>query len=115
MKIVDRKTFLAMPSDTVYAKYQPCVFEELSIKSDTIYDGERAIDWFYQPIVDAVDAFDSREWYAFLELSRETGASISMNFEIEDRDGEFDQDQLFAVLEKQDVKALIDRLQRALK
>lgn len=35
MRIVDRKTFLAMPIGTVFSKYEPCVFGNLCIKGET--------------------------------------------------------------------------------
>lgn len=116
MKIVDRKTFLSMPPETVYAKYTPSVFDGLNIKGDTIYglNGE-AIDWFYQSIgADAIDAHDSAAWGALLDESQEEGKSLVMDFECQGRDGCFDDDQLFAVFEKADVVALIERLKRCL-
>lgn len=115
MKIVNRSTFLAMPPGTVYAKYEPCIFEEMCIKGETLFhDDGRPFDWFYQQIVDAVDAFDSNEWSDRLERSRLTGESVPMNFDIESRDGCFEDDQLFAVWEPADITALITRLQEAL-
>lgn len=109
MKIVNRTQFLAMPPGTVFAKFQPLVFEELEIKHDT-----RGNDYWYQQIVGALDAGDSGEWGDLLEDSRETGSSIPMDFDCLSRDGCFDDDQLFAVFEPADVEQLIDRLQQAL-
>lgn len=48
MRIVDRETFLGMPSGTLYAKYEPCVFGPLEIKCDTCGN-----DFVSQQIVDA--------------------------------------------------------------
>lgn len=115
MKIIDRKTFLAMPAETLYAKYEPCIFHGMMIKGDTIigFDGE-PIDWFYQQLVDALKSSDCGEWGALLDESQSTGKSIPMNFEMQSRDGCFEDDQLFAVFEPQDVHALITRLQRCI-
>jgi hypothetical protein len=113
MKIVDRKTFLAMPRGTVYAKYAPCYFEDLAIKEDTWTD-----DFLYQAINDAlamepgIDCASQMDDLA--ERSLATGSSIAMDFDCLGRDGLFDEDQLFAVWEPQDVRALIARLQRTL-
>jgi hypothetical protein len=108
VKIVDRKTFLAMPPETVFAKYAPCYMEDLQIKGDSLNSN----DYFYQNIADAVDARHSDEFADMLHTSAETGCSIPMNFDVQGRDGCFDEGQLFAVFEPQDVEALIARLHR---
>lgn len=110
MKIVNRAQFLAMPPGTVFAKFQPDVFEELEIKHDTLGSN----DYCYQQIVGALDAGNCGEWSRLLDDSRETGSSIPMDFDCLSRDGCFDDDQLFAVYEPADVEQLIDRLQQAL-
>lgn len=104
MKIVDRKTFLAMPKGTVFTKYQPCSFEDVRIK-----DESNEIDFFYSDISGAIDHRGSDE---FLQqcIAAEKGASIPMNFDGLARDGLFDQDQLFAVWEPQDIQQLVDKL-----
>lgn len=111
MKIVNLDTFLALPAGTLFAKYAPCAFEDLCIKDDSIM---AARDFFYQDIVGAIDAADSGKWSDLLFESQETGKSITMDFECGGRDGCFEPDQLFAVWERQDVQALIARLQRTL-
>lgn len=114
MRILNREQFLALPAGYVYAKYVPCMFESMSIKGDTIYHDGKAIDWFYQQIMDAIDAKDSGEWGNLLEESELTGKSVPMNFECEGRDGCFEDDQLFAVFEPKDVADLIQRLMRCI-
>jgi hypothetical protein len=113
VRIVDRETFLAMPSDTLFSKYQPCVFEDLCIKGDTLTDSEgRSIDFYYQPLFDAVAADSSGHLFDALHRAEITGEGIAMDFECEMRDGLFDQDQLFAVWEAPDVAGLLARLSR---
>ena len=112
MKIVDRKMFLAMPAGTVYAKYAPCVFEGLCVKEDTLPNGN---DWFYVSLsAEAFRAHDSGDWAHLLYLSEETGKELVMDFNIQSRDGCFEDDQLFAVFSKPDVAQLIERLRRCL-
>jgi len=113
VKIVDRKTFLEHPPETLYMKFAPHHFGELCIKGETLRapSGE-AIDWYYQDF-DNVDANDTGEWLDALERAMK-GASITLDFDCQDRDGLFDQDQLFAVWEPDDVRALVERLQRCL-
>jgi hypothetical protein len=110
MKIVNRAQFLAMPANTVYAKYEPCSMGHLEIKGDSI--GQ--IDFFSQQITDAVGANDSSEFVGLLQESERTGASVPMDFNCMYRDGLFDEDQLFAVFETRDVEKLIERLKRCL-
>lgn len=109
MKIVNRKTFLEMPPGTVYAKFEPCIFGNLCIKDDSLSN-----DWFYQNIVDAIDVNDSGEFGDVLFRANDTGESIPMDFHCLGRDGFFDNDQLFAVFERKDIEALIERLKEAI-
>lgn len=111
MRIVDRATFFTLPKGTVYAKYMPCVFEDLCIKDDT---GVRYNDWYYQQIVDAVESESSNEWADKLFDAQENGTSMPMDFDCTTRDGLYEDGQLFAVWEPQDVRGLIHRLHRAL-
>jgi hypothetical protein len=108
VKIVNLDTFIAMPAGTVFAKYKPCCFEDLCIKGESIPETD---DFFYQQIVDAIDAAGSSEWSNMLFESQETGKSLPMDFRCEGRDGCFEPAQLFAVWERADVLALIARLQ----
>ena len=108
MKIVDRKTFLAMPAGVLYSKYRPCIFGELSIKGKTVAD----IDFYVQQIADSVKCHDSGEFADVLFDATANGTSFALDFACEGRDGMFDEHQLFAVWEPQDVAALIARLQQ---
>ena len=108
MRIVNLDQFVAMPAGTLFSKYQPCVFEDLCIKGDSI---EETRDFFYQPIVDTLDCGGSDEFHSMLFDAQEGGVSIPMNFHYESRDGCFEPAQLFAVWESADVDALIARLQ----
>lgn len=100
MKIIDRAAFLALPPEIVFAKYVPSVFEALQIKGETIYADGEAIDYFYQDLL-------SGECMGL-------GSALQMDFETQGRDGCFDDGQLFAVMSRQDVTALIERLGRCL-
>lgn len=110
MRIVDRATFLAMPAGTVFTKYEPCCFGELTIKGETTISGH---DFLTQEIADAIDCTGSDDFAEKLFSSQETGVSLAFDFDCEGRDGCFDADQLFAVWEDADVCALIARLELA--
>ncbi len=109
MKIVDRKTFLAMPSGTVYSLYAPCVFEQLQVKSTDCGDN----DWIYCNLISPLHC-DSTEHFLLNCEEMERGGSVPLDFSLSERDGCFEKDQLFAVWEESDVSALIARLREAL-
>lgn len=110
MKIVNREQFLALPSGTLFSKYQPCVFEPLAIKGDTWTN-----DFLVQELHDAVDAANEAEFTDTLFFAVEEGRSVNLNLDCMGRDGLFDADQLFAVWERREVEQLIGRLQQALR
>lgn len=105
-----------MPENTIFSKYHPCVFDELLIKGESYMPREPddAGDFLEQQIVSSIDSQSSDQFMGLLEIARETGISLRMDFNTEGRDGLFDKEQLFAVWEKEDVRALIERLSRCL-
>ncbi len=115
MRIVNRDEFLAMPTGTLFSKYEPVVFDALMIKEETITsppyspDG-KAIDFNFTEIGGAVDSDSTGDFVDKLNDSRENGTSVPMDFNAIGRDGEFVEDQLFAVWERKDVEDLIVRL-----
>ena len=113
MRIVDRQTFLSLPAGTLYFKYAPHAFGDLGIKDATIYDADnQGIDWFYQSLDSIDDGADSTDRWEILHQAATTGSRFAMNFDIQDRDGLFDEDQLFAVFELPDTINLIKRILR---
>lgn len=113
MKIVDRKTFLALPAGTVYSKYAPCHCEEIAIKHSTIADN----DWVYTSIdtISFVDSDGSSDLYDTL-LAAQVGDSINTDITMDSayRDGLFDNEQQFMIYSKDDTKKLIDLLTQTL-
>lgn len=112
MKIVNRQTFLAMPAGTLFAKYAPCYFESLEIKGDTLSHSD---DYCYQQIADSIAREGSHEFSSKLDDAQNAMTSLAMDFDCQGRDGCFDAGQMFAVWERADVEALIERLGRALR
>ena len=108
MKLLNRKEFLALPAGVIYAKYDPHIFGELSIKGDSLDH-----DWYHQDFIE-VDARDSDELFEILEIALGSGRSFDLNFNTISRDGLYDGEQLFAVFEKEDVEGLMSRLQESL-
>lgn len=105
MKIVDRKTFLALPSGTVYRKFTPAVFDEIEIKRSDSND-------VYSPdyVTLRLDSVESPEMYDWLDV----GSEFRFDYDATRRDAMFEEDQLFAVYDKQDLVELIHILSETL-
>ena len=110
MRIVNRKEFLSLPEETLFSKYEPCCFEPILIKGETL-----ANDFIFQSINDAIKWGDPEEFSDVLFKAEKSGDSFDIDLDCTERDGMFDEDQLFAVWEKKDLAQLIDRLNTALK
>jgi len=111
MKIVDLPTFLAMPEGALYAKYEPCSFGELAIKSDTV----ASVTWYYQDLLPWFEgASDSDAYFDILDAIENGEPSPPLDFDTTTKDGLYETGQRFAVFERRDVEALIARLRRAL-
>lgn len=104
MKLVDRKTFMTLPAGIVYAEYEPCIMGPLLIKGKTIQTGLENTDWFYDCI--EAPSFDANGDTARFDY-------YGYDYHGSSRDGGFDDKQRYAVFERGDVRALIERLQAA--
>ena len=111
MKIIDLAEFRKLKPGTIFMKYEPCIFGDLGVKQDTL--GER--DFLYESITCELD-YDSSD--AMLDALTSAGVdsevSLPMDFDATSRDGMFDDNQLFAIYEKQDVVGLIEKLRTCL-
>lgn len=121
MRIVDRKTFLALPPGTVFATWDPCVFGDLCILTGVIEGclGGGPIDFRYTSIVDSLGDQPIGAEYAFdtpidVLLALDAGSEVPTDFGNESRDGLFDLEQRYAIWDRSDVWRLIARLKLAL-
>ena len=106
MKIVNKTAFLLLPDGTVFSKYVPCVFSNIEIKGATVNGN----DYLYQEIADSIKCEGSCYYSDKLHDAVENGASLEMDFDSLVRDGSYDDEQLYAVWSKKDVKLLIKKL-----
>lgn len=114
MRIVDREDFLAMPAGTVFSKYEPCIFGNLEIRGESNANSQGVlIDCWSQDLAGALQADTTEEFEEACDHAA-AGKSVQMDLESQGRDGLYDRDQLFAAWEPDDVRALIQRLRRAL-
>lgn len=103
---------MEMPAGTVFSYYEPCVFRDLNIKASAPEAGYP--DFGVSYLVGAIDSGGSSDFSGKCELM-EKGQSVPMDFDSSQREGLFEDEQLFAVYEVEDVKKLITRLENALK
>lgn len=112
MRIINRKEFVALPPGTLFMKYCPLCFDQLCIKDDTINGGQ---DFCVNDVTNTILCGGSREMQDILFTKGESGESIKMDFNAAGRDGCYDEDQLFAIYEREDVLGLLGVLTTCLK
>jgi len=100
MKIVSKQEFYKLPSGTLYSDYNPCIFDGLKIKGDTIGDGS-PIDYFYQDLIGNVEATSDPRDIAFM-----------LDFCCEERDGLYDNNATYAIYAKEEILALANKIMR---
>lgn len=108
MRIVNAKEFLALPAHTVYHEYEP-FSPELMIKGDTL----SAEGFQHQGLALSVALKAGETACEVIEKAEAEGVSVKMDFDGYMRDYA-DPNWLFAVLEKEDVAQLIERLSKCL-
>lgn len=103
MRIVNLQEFRELPNDIVFMKFEPCIFDELSVKVDLCGDS----DFFYCDITAAIDCNDSSEFADLLiAASKDSSISLKMDLDCTGRDGLYEDKQLFAVYEQEDIDNL---------
>ncbi|HAK3593334.1 TPA: hypothetical protein H1895_003773 [Salmonella enterica] len=115
MRIVDRQTFLSLPENTVYSisHWNPeggsTAITDLYIKGPTVADAD-----YYETAIPSFDFNSIEEMSAEIERSLSRGWSVDPDFGVETRNSMFDENQMFAVWEKEDIERLIARLNECL-
>lgn len=107
MRIIGLKEFLSLSDGTVFMKYSPCNFEGLSVKLQSLDN-----DFVYQDMATEVESESSGELFDILDDSERNGSSFNLDFDCGSRDGMYDQDQLFAVYEVDDMNGLTKALSK---
>lgn len=106
MKLVDRKTFLQLPKGTVFQKYTPKMFEDLQIKTKDKYTNDFRAD-------NPIGCIDGDDFIADTDRL-ENGEEVKLHFHTSFRDGLFEEDEMYAIWNKEDIQGLIERLQETL-
>ena len=123
MRVVERKEFLALPKNTVYAeldkvddseqKYVTSTHDCIEIKGDSL--GEPPSDWFYAPLAPDVDGGDTGGSYedSLLWDEMEKGASVK-GARFGARNGFFDKENYFLIFEREDIILMRDAFNKVL-
>lgn len=114
MKIVDHTTFLTLPKGTVFCLYEDYIIGKLCIKNGSITFSSSPIDFNCTSLSgEPVDPFDpnaDKDYVECYDLAKETECPICF---MEERDGSFDLDQKYLIYSNDDVKAMIELLQKS--
>jgi len=102
MRIVDLKEFLSLPNGTLFMKYAPCSFDDLSVKVESLEN-----DFICVSITNDVESDDTEDFSSILFSAEETGDSFDLDTDATYRDGMYEKDQMFAVYELKDVNGLL--------
>ena len=111
MKILNRKDFLNAEPPVLYHKYSPTGdFGELCIKLSSPKE-DWGNDWIYQDLAGWPKGVSNTEEYMMTMAQFENGSEIMFDLEMGERDGLFEEDELFAVYDWADIEQLINKLQ----
>jgi len=111
MRIINRTEFLKLPEKTLYRKYQPQTYGELSIKY-----GSLANDYVDVELVGDIEGTDSSDSNSGAhDYYKNTSSVFRFDYEGTCRDGLYDDDQLFAVYDNTDIEQLIEQLKSCIK
>lgn len=111
MRIIDLKALRLMPEGTIFQKYAPCYFEDLQVFGGAC--GER--DFIAASLTSCPIKVDSdSDMVAKLDRMEKEHASLPVDLEFFGRDGCFEDEQLFAIWESDDLSRLRDAIERAI-
>jgi hypothetical protein len=110
MKIINRKQFLKAPVGTIYSKFKPCIIDGLYIKNESLNN-----DWYYQDLIDSIECNYSGEYTDKLFKAKDDSKyELRQDYDVSQRDGLFDEEQLFLIYDKDDVVKLTKALLEAI-
>lgn len=113
MKIYSRHNFLRLPEGTFFAKGVKWAIDGFCIKGETWFDNSgNAIDFLYHNLI-GVDSNDSQDFADKLEEMLQKGTSYPMEKDY-GRDGCFDDQEMFLVFEREDLKRIREMIQESI-
>lgn len=110
MRIINRIEFLKLPENTLYMSYEPQIYGDLEIKLESLQN-DFYVEYLHGFIEGTNCSGTNSEAHDYAEKTGET----FIFSETSGRDGCFDDDQLFAVYDNEDIIQLINKLAKCLK
>lgn len=111
MRIVNSQEFYKLPKGTLFAKYDPVIFNGLYVKCRNIYNHEnKPVDYVFESLLENVYFENSSDYSTALIEAEEKGSSFKLDFDCSERNGLYEDDALFAIYEKEDIIKFIQKL-----
>jgi len=116
MRIVNKKEFYELPVGTIFSRFVPSCINGLMIKDRTIrHENGEGFDFCYQDLIGNLESDNSDEFFEMLDSAqKDSSLEMPMDFDVIERDGEYVDEDLYAVYSKKDVSDLIERLKKTL-
>jgi hypothetical protein len=107
---------MALPAGTVYMEYRNSGFGELSIKcnNNREWSEDSAGDFNVDSLLNIKNT-GTGDLFDILDVMEKSPISVPMDFEYTGREGLYDNDQKYAVMDPYDVVAFVDRIRRDFK
>ena len=111
MRIVNKQEFYQLPEGTLFAYYEPIIFDDLCIKYQNLYNEKNEpIDFLYECLLGNVDSQGSDDYANILIKAQKDKSSFKLDFDCGERDGLYQDDALYAIYEKDDIVDFIRKL-----
>ena len=94
MKILNRNEFLKLPEKTMFSYWEPKMLTGIMIKKETLYHENKAIDFNCYELLPDIKSYDEK--------------NIKIGFDTYWREGLFEDNQLFAIYTKDEVKQMFN-------
>lgn len=112
MKLLNKKEFLKLPEGTMYfekpKEAMACYFGNLCVKGESLSRDFYEID-LISP--DLSPVLNEQYWESFERLDK--GETLKIDFNYGGRNGMYDDTDMYYVLDKEDVKSLLDVITEA--
>lgn len=108
MRIINREEFLKLPEGVLYTEYRPIFFSGLCIKGKSLEVDYEELNLFE----DVGDAGSSEERFDLLDRMVATGESQDVDFSWYGRNGMFEKDILYPIIEQKDLDNFLTHLYR---
>jgi hypothetical protein len=110
MKIVSKQEFLKLPPGTIFSDYQPQCLSGFKVKAESSIG---ISDFIYSDLTGNPQNTGSEDFGDKCE-AMEQGESVPIDVEFYGREGFYDDNMLYAVYERDDLKKIIGVLEAAL-